>query len=459
MIADQRHPLDTLNSVISGVVKDLDRYKKHPEDFTRTRKLPADTFLKVTLNMQGNSLNAELFNAFPNIDDRMTASAYEQAKDKLNPQIFEDILREFNKTAPVKLLNDKYRVFAIDGCDFTTPYNPVSENIMYVNTGRPRKDGEDTKPYCQIHANFLYDTQSRLYWDCIMQPKPKANERDAAIEMIKRLDNSSPFIVIMDRGYDGFNMIETLNRIPNCYYIIRTKAGHGGIREIGALPDKDCDKEMTFRVTTSNAYYVTWKDTENIHMINHSKRHYKKYMSPNTKQQRWDFEQFCNVKCRVVKFRINDPDTGRQEWEVLLTNLNRFEFPIPVMKEMYHSRWDIETSFRELKYALGGINFHSKKDDFIKMELWSHFIMFNAVSMNIARVKVPQQADNKWNYAVDFKMACTITRKYFRIDNHAPPDGIYAEILGYTNPVREGRTDRRKAVKPKTAVWFVYRVA
>lgn len=51
------------------------------------------------------------------------------------------------------------------------------------------------------------------------------------------------------------------------------------------------------------------------------------------------------------------------------------------------------------------------------------------------------------------------TRKYFRIDNHAPPDGIYAEILGYTNPVREGRTDRRKAVKPKTAVWFVYRVA
>lgn len=143
-------------------------------------------------------------------------------------------------------------------------------------------------------------------------------------------------------------------------------------------------------------------------MINHSKRHYKKYISPNTKQQRWDFEQFCNVKCRVVKFRINDPDTGRQEWEVLLTNLNRFEFPIPVMKEMYHSRWDIETSFRELKYALGGINFHSKKDDFIKMELWSHFIMFNAVSMNIARVKVPQQADNKWNYAVDFKMACTI---------------------------------------------------
>lgn len=34
----------------------------------------------------------------------------------------------------------------------------------------------------------------------------------------------------------------------------------------------------------------------------------------------------------------------------------------------YHLRWDIETSFRELKYALGGISFHSKKDDFIQMD-------------------------------------------------------------------------------------------
>ena len=53
------------------------------------------------------------------------------------------------------------------------------------------------------------------------------------------------------------------------------------------------------------------------------------------------------------------------------------------MKEMYHRRWDIETSFRELKYALGGINFHSKKDDFIKMELFAHFIMFNACGIRI----------------------------------------------------------------------------
>lgn len=259
-------------------------------------------------------------------------------------------------------------------------------------------------------------------------------------------------------GYDGFNMIETCNRLQDCHYVIRTKAGKfGGIREIAALPDKECDVEMTFRVTTSNRYYVTHNDTESFHLIQHAKKHYKEIFSKNTKDCRWDFEQFCNVKCRVVKFRINNLDTGKEEWEVLLTNLNRFEFPISRMKEMYHRRWDIETSFRELKYALGGINFHSKKDDFIKMELFAHFIMFNVVSRSIACVSVPQ-TNHKYPYAIDFKMACLIVRKYYRLHNEKPPDMMFAEILAYTVPVRAGRSDKRN-LKPKSAVWFVYRVA
>lgn len=411
----QPYILDELDAVIDQTVANIGLYTKNPSDFTRNRKLNAMTTIKVTLNMQGNSLNAELLDAFPNLDDRMTASAYEQAKGKLKPEIFEHILKEYNKTMRnPKLLDGKYRVFAIDGSDFTTPYNSKSDFVMNVPNGRPRKDGEPIKPYCQVHANLLYDIENRTYQDCILQPKPKANERDAAIDMLKRLD-CGKYIVIMDRGYDGFNMIETCNRLPDCHYIIRTKAGKfGSIREIANLPDKECDVG-------------------------------------------WDFEQFCNVKCRVVKFRINNPDTGREEWEVLLTNLKRFEFPIPRMKEMYHKRWDIETSFRELKYALGGINFHSKKDSFIKMELFAHFIMFNAVSRSIACVSVPQ-TNHKYPYAIDFKMACLIVQKYYRLHNERPPDMMFAEILAYTVPVREGRSDKRN-LKPKSAVWFVYRVA
>lgn len=42
-------------------------------------------------------------------------------------------------------------------------------------------------------------------------------------------------------------------------------------------------------------------------------------------------------------------------------------------------RWDIETSFRDMKYSIGAIHFHSKKDEAVQMEIYARLIMFNAV--------------------------------------------------------------------------------
>lgn len=92
----QQYTLNELDTVIAQTVDNIGLYSKKPSDFSRNRKLNATTTIKVTLNMQGNSLNAELLDAFPNLDERMTASAYEQAKGKLKPEIFENILKEYN---------------------------------------------------------------------------------------------------------------------------------------------------------------------------------------------------------------------------------------------------------------------------------------------------------------------------------------------------------------------------
>ena len=54
------------------------------------------------------------------------------------------------------------------------------------------------------------------------------------------------------------------------------------------------------------------------------------------------------------------------------------------MKEIYHLRWGIETSFRELKYDLSGVQFHSKKDQFVYIEIYAHFAMDDAVSLSVA---------------------------------------------------------------------------
>ena len=169
MSTGQPTALEQLDDVIAETVSHISDFTVKPRDFTRNRKLNAITTIKTTLNMQGNSLNTELIEAFPNLEDRMTASAYEQAKAKLKPDVFEHILSEYNKTMPdIKLLNDEYRVFAIDGSDFNPPYNPNSEYVMESSLGRPKKNGEDCKPYSLVHANLLFDLENRTYQDCIL---------------------------------------------------------------------------------------------------------------------------------------------------------------------------------------------------------------------------------------------------------------------------------------------------
>ena len=463
MPKNQPTPLETLNKKIDNLVSHISDYTKNKGDFTRNRSLNAKTTIKTVLNMEGQSLNTEMIAAFPDIRARTTTSAFEQQKNKLTPDMFMELFNEYNKVDYHNpLLNDRYLLFAIDGSDFNMPYQSKSKYaIRTENFKTKRKDGEPIKPYSQLHANMLYNITDRTYADIVIQTENDANERVACLTILKRLKCEQNYIVLMDRGYEGFNMIENCNRLgDNAFYVIRTKAGAGGIKEIEELPDKECDTEMVFRVTTSNRYYITHKDTENIHLVNaRPKKSHTKYLSPNTKYQDWDLEQFVTIKCRVVKFRINNADTGKEEWEVLLTNLNRFEFPIDKMKELYHLRWDIETSFRELKYALGAVQFHSRKDDFIEMELIAHLIMFNVVSHTINKVKVPQSAEKKYKYVLSFKDAVTLIRKYFRHFNSTPFEMIYTEMLGFTRPNISGRKDKRKEIKNKSAVWFVYRVA
>ena len=455
----KNNPLIQLDSIIEQMVSRIHNYTKSPTDFTRKRKLDASTLIKVTLNMEGQSLNTEMIHAFPDMERRATASAYEQQKAKLTPKLFKDLFLEYNKTNQKhQLLDNKYMVYAIDGSDFNMPYQSKSKYVVDTSNSRTRKIAEPIKPYCQFHGNILFNLMDRTYEDVVIQPRMDLDERSAALRLLQNLHPQKPYIVIMDRGYESFNMIEHCNRLDNGYYIIRTKAGAGGNKEIAALPDEECDVDMSFKITTSNKYYKLYKDIENVHLINNPQKHYKTTFSKNTNHTKWDFGQFETVKCRVCKFRINNQNTDKEEWEVLVTNLNRFEFPISRMKEMYHMRWDIETSFRELKYALGAIQFHSRKDDFVEMELYAHLTMFNVVSRNINQTIIPQSSTKKYKYVVSFKDAVTIVRKYFKLFNTDPPEKIYMELLSYTRPVIPGRSDKRN-VKTKSAVWFVYRVA
>lgn len=46
---------------------------------------------------------------------------------------------------------------------------------------------------------------------------------------------------------------------------------------------------------------------------------------------------------------------------MIITNLDQSDFSMNDIKKLYQLRWGIETSFRELKYAIGLTSFHARK--------------------------------------------------------------------------------------------------
>ncbi len=395
--------------------------------------------------MEGNSLNAEIFNNFPVKEERMTASAFVQQRAKLKPKALKDLLYAFNDT----FQNPKYlkglRVYAIDGSDFCTPRNKNSK--WYIPNHYVRKDGQEAKGTCLLHGNFLYDILNKQYMDI----NETRDERDGAIKLINGIKDKEHSLSILDRGYTGFNMIEHCNRYGG-YYVIRSSLTNT-IKEISELADEECDIDVEINVSTKSPQFCDIYGYRKLNVRKGKKIAY----SEKTSATEWDFEDKCTVKFRICKFKINDTDSGKEVWEVIITNLPRDKFSLKEMKHIYHLRWGIETSFRELKYALGAINFHSKKDEFILQELYAHLVMYNAASRAAANIPVTK-SESGWAYAVDFKMVVHIFRTYFRNKDKAPPENMYAEMSMYRHMIKYGRHNIR-LLKPKSAVYFTYRVA
>lgn len=74
------------------------------------------------------------------------------------------------------------------------------------------------------------------------------------------------------------------------------------------------------------------------------------------------------------------------------------------------------------------------------------------------QVVIRQDDNRKWSYQVNYTMAIHICRDYYRHHSNEPPPDVEVQIARFILPVRPDRKDKRK-MKPKTVVYFLYRVA
>ena len=121
-----------------------------------------------------------------------------------------------------------------------------------------------------------------------------------------------------------------------------------------------------------------------------------------------------------------------------------------MLKYLYHLRWGIETSFREIKYCLDMICFHARKTNSIMQEIYAAVIMYNFCKRLTLSVVI-SIGKRKHEYQANFSMGIHICMDFFREGIPIEPE---LEIEKYILPVRPGRTDKRKMVKTKSAVLF-----
>ena len=419
-----------LEDTIHSISSQPEVFAQSVLDFSRNRKLSFETTIKIILSLGGKSLASELLTHFDYTLQTPTVSAFVQARGKIKQQAFEQL---FYSTIPkekqVKTFKG-YQLLVHDGSDINIPYD--KEDIESHHIG-----GTKGKRISILHLNALYDPLNKYYIDVDIQKKVQVNERQSLCQMVDNFNFHRPTIILADRGYEAFNVYEHINKSGQNFLIrVKDTTSNGFLKSLNLPSSETFDTKVDILLTRRQTNKI--KAEVQYHVLPQTSTF--DYLPPKSKES-------YPLTLRIVRIKLS-----HNRYESLITNLDPFMFSSKALKQLYHMRWGIETSFRELKYSLGLNKLHSKKQQFIIQEIYARLTMYN-FSMEIA-LGVVVYSDSRYSYQINFTQAIGICKKFFRFQH------IDVEILlqRYILPIRPNRSDERKLVH-KGFGGFLYRIA
>lgn len=419
---------------IQEIALNKDLYVRNPgKDFSRNRKITFSDVIANQISMESGSIRSELLEYFSYSPDLPTTSAFTQQRDKIYSTAFKDLFYTFTSALNTSYKADELNIYAVDGTKSNIPtLSDTDEDYTYFSR-------EDQRNYYQMHIDAIFDLKKQIYVGAEFCPRKKNNERKAFHSMFEQLDFPDKSLFIFDRGYEGYALMAHISS-ENKYFVIRAKdRKNGGIIKGIDIPNSEqfdfiYDKIFVHKMRKAyqgneDRYHVTHK-TDSPYFLNKKRKEY-------------------HMSFRVVRFQL---DNG--SYECLLTNLPSQQFDINALKEIYHMRWGIETSFRYLKHTVGLLDFHSKKLDSIKQEIWSRLIMFNFCS-EIGRIVPHKEKTNKYSYIKNYTNLVLICRRILISVSFEIAD-IVALITRALSPVRPGRSNPRNKNRQRP-ISFTYR--
>ena len=402
-----------------------------PNAFTRKGKWNLSTIMNFILGFGSNSLGYEIGDFFQYKEGFPTVSSFVQQRKKLSYTAFEHLFHSFNKnTIDFPKLFKGYRLLAIDGSEIEVPEQPdVSDDFEEEND-------------VNLYMHGLFDVLGKVYIDTITEKHSGKNEPGKACDMVDRIDDRYPSIIVADRGYEGYNFFAHIEE-KFLDYVVRIK----DINSNGILSGIVIPEEKEFDITRRIFIHRTHSLCTKMMPYKH------KYLAKN---KRFDYEypedDGYEMIIRFVRFKLTD-----STYECLATSLPKELFSVDDLKEIYQKRWGIETGFRELKHIMGLSAFHSKQENSILQEVYARLIMYNYSMLITGKIQVKKK-NLKNELQINYTQAIRICQHYFKqLDFNVMYD-IESTIQRFLLPVRPHRNYKRTSQKNSTKP-FNYRLA
>jgi hypothetical protein len=388
-----------------------DKYKSRPADFTRNRKLPFQLLVIFMLRKLYKSLALEISEFFSQLDISrfsLTKSAFTQARQKLSPLFFRDLLQKFNQEFYTD--NDQrvnrlkgMRILAVDGSTLDLPYS--QELVQAYGT---HSNQYESVRYVKGRVSVLYDLLNQMILDGVLQPFAEG-EPVAALKHLAHCRAGD--LVVYDRAYASFEMVYA-HQASDLQVLMRMRPSFSQqLREFAQSDADDITVWMKPGKNTSIKYKAYGKD--------------------------------ARVQVRLVKFNL---DNGEQAL-LLTTLLDKQQFPIDFLKQIYGMRWRVETRYDVLKNVLQVEYFSGYTQKAIEQDFYISLFLMNMQALLAQELEEEiksRYGHRKYAYQLNLALAIGHLKKsVVKLFISKQPDKILAQLkqsfLQHVEPIRPAR--------------------
>jgi len=349
----------------------------------------------------------------------ISASAFTEARKKLNEAIFIELNQRIIQTSPESTTGRwlGHRLFAVDGSKINLPRELIKAGYL-----TPQANSY----YPQGLLSCCYQLKSKIPYDFDLVSH--GNERKCALSHLQTLLPND--VCVYDRGYFSYAALSQHIQ-AGVHPVFRMKKNSG--KAIDAFIDSD-ETDATITLMPSKARQREIK---------------KEFPEMN----------FVPLKIRLIKYVMasNNYCIG--------TTLMDEQYTADKLKDVYHARWGVEELYKISKRLVEVDDFHGRSERGVKQELFAHFVLITLSRLcanasedllaGLLNLPSDENPETESSIQVNFKNTLTTVARQLEEILYAPShyiNQVMADLVHsisrYYHKKRKGRHFVRESKQP-----------